>query len=381
MTGIIGGALGRLSPRRLAPKNPKRILLLKPCCIGDVVLTTPLLTALRRGYPDAAIDWLVGTWSAGAVAAHPALARVIDGGPRANPASTLSGLFRLVRQMRRGQYDLLIAPERSPLISLAALLSGIPKRAGLDSAGRGFGYTVRAPIDPTTVRHEAEIYLDIARVLGLSTKGCWANIIPDNAARAQIERILATRVPTDAPLVIVHPGGGVNPGMVLTAKRWPPERFAELGKMVANSVNGHIIVLGSHDDLAVTRATIGAFDDSASAHLTDLTGQLTLPQIAALAALPRVALYIGNDNGIAHLAAAAGARLLMIFGPSDPRRYAPFVPPEKAAYVWRPVRVPDAGVVAGIDAAFDWERDGVSVAEAWGKARSLLGASHGAKPQ
>jgi ADP-heptose:LPS heptosyltransferase len=182
--------------------------------------------------------------------------------------------------------------------------------------------------------------------------------------------LISASVASDRPLVIVHPGGGVNPGMSLASKRWPTDRIADLTRRVADSTNGVIIVIGSESDKPSTQAVI----ETLQAHtpVVDLTGSLTLPQIAALAGLPTVALYIGNDTGTAHLAAAAGARTLMIFGPSDPRRYAPFVPPEQAAYAWRPVSVPDRGVAAGGMTGFDWERDGVTVAEAWVQAQRLL---------
>ncbi|MFN8419283.1 MAG: glycosyltransferase family 9 protein, partial [Anaerolineae bacterium] len=85
----------------------------------------------------------------------------------------------------------------------------------------------------------------------------------------------------------------------------------------------------------------------------------------------RAEIYLGNDNGVAHLAAASGGKVLMIFGPSDPRRYAPFVPPDRARFAWRPVELPDRGVAAG-NVTFSWERDGVSVDEAWEQVRQLL---------
>ncbi len=349
-----------------------RIALLKPCCIGDVVLATALLAAIRRGYPDATIDWLVGSWSAAVVADHPALNRVSDLGAGANPARTPRGLAKLIRTLRAGHYDLLLVPDRSRWLSLAALLSGIPCRVGLDSAGRGFGYTRRAVIDPHEIRNEADIYLDLARALGLAVDGCWANVTPTPDAIANVRLALQAKAPSALaqPLVIVHPGGGVNPGMTLISKRWPPGRVADLTQRVADSTNGVIIVIGSASDKPNTQAVIEALPRTAE--VVDLTGALTLPQIVALAGLPNVALYIGNDTGTAHLAAAAGARTLMIFGPSDPRRYGPFVPPEHAAYAWRPVSVPDRGVAAGGMAGFDWERDGVTVAEAWVPVERLL---------
>ncbi len=350
-------------------REPARILILKPCCIGDIIFTTPLLSALRRGYPAASIDWAVGSWSAAAIVGHPMLHRVIDTGARSNPAATPRGLLKLVRLLRAGRYDLLVVPDRSRWLSLAALLSGTPTRVGLDSGGRGFGYTRRAPIDPRQVRHESEIYLDLARILGLQTADCWAQVGIEAAAQDAVVRLLADIVPPNQPLIMVHPGGGVNPGMTLTSKRWPPDRFAELARHVADFTKGFIIILGSEGDRAAIDQITKALSQTPS---LNVAGQLTMPQIAAMAALPRTALYIGNDNGIAHLAAAAGAQTLMIFGPSDPRRYAPFVPTERAAVAWRSVDVPAEGVAGGGIAGFDWERDGVSVAEAWQQAVRLL---------
>ncbi len=346
-----------------------RIALLKPCCIGDIVLTTPLLCALRRAYPDSPIDWWAGSWSLPVVKGHPSLTGVVDTGPLANPASNPGSLLMLIRSLRAGHYGLLVVPDRSRLISLAALLSAIPQRVGLDSGGRGFGYTLRVPVDPKKPRHEAEIYLDLARALHIPTGGCWANVTPRADAAAHLRMRLEKEIPGGRPLILVHPGGGVNPGMSLPAKRWPAERFAALAVRAAGHIGGHVILLGGAQDGALTgsvRQSLGELPFS------DFTGQLTIPEIAALAADPRTALYVGNDNGIAHMAAAAGARVLMVFGPSDPIRYAPFVPPARAAVAWHPIRVPEGGVAAGGAPDFDWERDGVTVSEAWEKTLPLL---------
>ncbi|MCA9906895.1 MAG: hypothetical protein KC547_23730, partial [Anaerolineae bacterium] len=168
--------------------NFKRILLVLPCCIGDVVLATATLQALRRAYPAAQIAWAVGTWSKAAIEQHPLLDAIVDTGPEALPMQTPGGLWRFVRQIRAGDYDLLVSLVRSPLMSVAALLSGIPNRAGIDSAGRGFGYTIRVSIDPQVRRHEAEIYLDVARALGIDTENCYANISVPSDARSIITR-------------------------------------------------------------------------------------------------------------------------------------------------------------------------------------------------
>ena len=123
--------------------QPKRVVLILPCCIGDVVMATATLQALRRGWPEAHITWAVGGWSKQAVDHHPLLDAILDTGPAALPVKSPHGFVRFVSQLRGGHFDLAVSLVRSPLMSLAVRLSGIPQRAGLDSAGRGFGYNLR----------------------------------------------------------------------------------------------------------------------------------------------------------------------------------------------------------------------------------------------
>ena len=330
-------------------------------------MATALLQAIRRAYPQATIDWAVGSASLGAIGTHPDLHRVLHTGKHANPASRPRDLLRLVRLLRSHAYDLLVVPDRSPLLGLASLFSGIPHRAGLDSAGRGFAYTTRAPINPHDIRHEADIYLDVARALNIDVHDCWVNVPPSADSLTFADQCLVKHNLLPQRFMIVHPGGGVNAGMSMIQKRWPADRFANLADRLASTYDLQIVVIGSASD----QATIAEFKSHLKHPIVDLTEQLMLPITGALAS--RSALYIGNDNGVAHLAAASGSKVLMIFGPSDPRRYAPFVPPDRARAVWRKVELPSAGVSAGTPLSFSWERDGVTFDEAWDAANALIG--------
>src|SRR5262249_44863204 len=148
------------------------------------------------------------------------------------PVKNVGGFLRFVRQLRAGHFDLAVSLVRSPLMSLAVALAGIPYRAGLDSAGRGFGYNIRTPIDPDQPRHEGDIYLDAARALGLDVNECWANIPVKQADRKTIQKLRAERC-NASKLIAIHPGGGRNPGMVMDAKRWPAENFAALAERLS----------------------------------------------------------------------------------------------------------------------------------------------------
>src|SRR5258706_14664903 len=129
----------------------RRIALIKPCCIGDVIMATALLTALQRGYPDADIDWIVGSSAASALRGHPDLRNVIDSGPRANPAARPDSLLRLVNILRHANYDLAVVPDRSALLGVAVLLAGIPRPLGLNRGGTGVTFNFKKPIAPFVV--------------------------------------------------------------------------------------------------------------------------------------------------------------------------------------------------------------------------------------
>jgi ADP-heptose:LPS heptosyltransferase len=344
--------LSRLLPTRPPPSDPRRIVLILPCCIGDVVLATATLKALRRAYPQAHITWAVGTWSKAGVENHPLLDAIMDTGNEALPVRSVGGLLRFVGQLRAGNFDLAVSLVRSPLMSAALLLSRIPYRAGVDSAGRGFGYTVRAAVDPNAPRHEAEVYLDVVRALGKDASDCYANVpVRDADAETVREKLKAQGVMGD--FIVVNPAGGSNPGMAMDVKRYPPEPLAELTNRLAARLSAQLVLLGGPKDAALVSAVQARLDAPAVAFV----GDLSFGEIAALAAEAR--LYVGNDTGLTHLAAAAGAKTVMILGPTDPRRYAPFAP--NALALWQPAAVAAGGVTAGTPEDWDWSRDGIGV--------------------
>ncbi len=343
--------LSRFTSQKPPPPNPQRILLIRPCCIGDVVLATASLQALRRAYPQAHMTWAVGSWSKRAIEHHPDIDAFLDAGDSDMPVRSVSEFWRFVRQLRAGQYDLAILLVRSPLMSLALQMSGIPYRVGLDSEGRGFGYTIRVPVDPNEAKHEAEIYLETVRAIGGNTQDCRANIpILDSAIQTIQDHKLPER------FIVIHPGGGSNPGMVMSSKRWLPQNFAQLGEQLSQSYDAELILIGGPHD--------GAIVDAVQKHLSQpartFIGELSFAEIGALA--EQALLYIGNDSGLTHLAAASGGKTVMIFGPSDPRRYAPFT--DDSLALWKPYDL-QGGVSERVHGDWDWERDGIDVETAF----------------
>jgi len=282
-------------------------------------MTTPLLEVLQRSYPEARITYVAGTWSKVIVEHHPAVSTVINCGTVGIPGRYhLKDYFRLALLLRRHHFDLAFVLDRSPLMTLLPWFAGIPRRVGPDSLGRGFSLTDRVPVStsPQQLQHQAEIYFDLARAIGLSADHPRMRFVTTQEERQTI--------PPDTRLrVAVFPGGGSNPGMELTAKRWPLERYHEMVYKLVNERNAHVLLIGGPDDKALTSALLDGLDVPAGT-ITNLAGKTSFGELAAY--IEASALFIGNDSSPMHLAAAVGTPVIAIFGPTSPQEYGPYPP-------------------------------------------------------
>ncbi|MCB0216886.1 MAG: glycosyltransferase family 9 protein [Chloroflexi bacterium] len=366
-SGSRGGPAGSGSP------DPWRVLILKPCCLGDVLLATPLAAALSSA--SARLDWAVDAHSRPALAGNPQIDACLDASHCIRGDLRLGALLRLAGRIRRRRYDAVFVPDRSPLLSWVARLSGAPLRVGLASGWRGFGYTHRVPAPPDRIRHEAELYLDLARAIGIDPGPPRMVFEASPAARARALSLWAPDAARGADLgrrrVAIHPGGGVNPGMALLEKRWPVDRFARLAARLMDRANVDVCLLGGPGDRPVVDALLAGLgsDRPRQGRLLDLCGQLTLDEAAAV--IEGCALYVGNDSGLAHLAAAVGTPALVLFGPTDPARYGPL--PGRG----RAIGASEPGAPAARLAAARGSRaiDGIDLEAVWRAATELLEAT------
>jgi len=168
-------------------------------------------------------------------------------------------------------------------------------------------------------------------------------------------------------VVAVHPGGGVNPGMALSAKRWPPERFARLADALIEG-GARVVLVGGPGDKPIAEAIKAAM----RRRPLDLTGKLSWGQLGAL--LEGVDLFVGHDTGATHLAVAVGAPVVAIFGPSDPRVYGPYR--GRSVVLWHQVGCNPCLVRGRWNASCRRFRciEAVTVEEVLEAARSLLSA-------
>lgn len=294
---------------------PRRILVIKPGSLGDVLLAGAALASLRKGYPCAEIVHMVGSWARPAAAGSPNVDALLDCGLVGTPgAYSLRQYARIVRRIRGRGFDAAVVLDRSPLMALLPWLAGIGLRAGLDSGGRGFALNYRAPVAPA--RHEGELYLDVVRRIGLPAVRPETWFDPPADARARVGGLLAGK--GLAGFLTVAPGGGVNPGARRPDKRWSAAGFARIARR-ARAEMGLLPVLvgdaGDADAVSAVRA------DLSGGPLLDLSQKLGFAEVGAL--LAQTDGFVANDSAVAHLGAAVGASGVAIYTATDPAIYGP----------------------------------------------------------
>ncbi len=286
-------------------------MVIKPCCIGDVVQATAVVQALKQRWPALVCTVATNATSAPVVRAHPAVSGIIDAGnPGVRSLSGWRSTVRLWRNLCAGMFDLAVVPDRSPVLAAVTFLARIPVRVGLDSGGRGRLYTFR--VAPAPDEHELYQAGQLVKLLGIET-------LPSptfHASEAACKEAATLVAPfAGRPIALVAPGGGENAGTTMTNKRWTPQGFAS----VANSLRtgGYVVlVVGGPGDVEVASQVVAS-----SPGAINLAGQLPLDVAGALQG--QAAVFVGNDSGLSHLAAAAGCPTVAIFGPTSPSLYAP----------------------------------------------------------
>ena len=280
-------------------------------------MTTPLLEVIRHNYPKATITYVTGTWSKAIVEHHPAVNSVLDCGTVGIPGRYhLRDYRKIVRQVRQDRFDLAFVLDRSPMLTLLPWFAGIPWRVGPDSLGRGFSLTDKVPVSTslTHLQHQAEIYLDLARALGLSIGDPHMRFVPTSE---EIQGVIQS----PCLQIAVFPGGGSNPGMELTAKRWPLPRYKALVRKLVHELDAQVLLIGGPDDATLNQSLLEGLDLPAGS-VINLAGKTSFGQLAAQ--LQACALFIGNDSSPMHLAAAVDIPVIAIFGPTSPQEYGPY---------------------------------------------------------
>ncbi len=386
--GTAAGLVGlpwRVRPGRgkvvpLSSPNLKRVVFIKPCCMGDLLMATPAFAALRKSLPDAHTALSVGDWARPAVANNPNLDTLIDATVSGND-NLLASYMRLARYIRRGHYGTALVLDRSPILNAVPYMARVPVRAGLDSEGRGIALTNPVPCPPKSVRHEVEWYLDVVRALGIDapSESAYLEFYPTEddkkVAGQALSHVLGEAGETDAGIVALHLGGGSNPGMNLPAKRWQPERWAQVADWIAETYEASIVLLGGpgEQDREAAEVFKAALFPATRPYIADLVGKLEWGEIGAL--LHRCNLFIGHDTGAMHLATAMRTPVVAVFGPSNPARFGPWDPSGRSIAVAPKWVATDAEALRRAAQSGEQYHDMVTAEEVWAAVQKAYGRS------
>lgn len=290
----------------------ERILLVQLADIGDLVLTTPAIAALREARPGAQLD-LLASEHALPLAPDKLIDRQIPfyrGGANASRDFFSRRNLRLLPQLRRQEYDAIVFFHHFTFRAgvfkfwLLAIASGARRVIGLRNHNIGF-LTDYVADEGFGARHQAQYWLDLAALLG-------ANNCP---RRAQVKRetLSSAAFPASGePTVVVHTGSGGYS----KARRWSAAGFAAVAQGLQAQCGAEIVLVGKPEDDGQL------VEDLLERKPINLAGKTTLAQLAAVIA--RADLFIGADSGVMHIAAAAGTPVISIFGPSNPEAWRPW---------------------------------------------------------
>jgi heptosyltransferase-1 len=282
----------------------RRVALLKPSALGDIIHALPVAHALRCRFPDAEIFWVVNRDYAPLLHRQPDITACIE----FDRHGGLRRYLNLLHDLRRKQFDLVIDLQGLLRTGLMALVCAPARRVGLSNAREGshWCYTDVVPIPRPRETHAVDQYWHVAEALGVGGEPKLFRLTLDESARAWAHAIWS-RWPR--PWLVVAPGARWQ------TKRWPTSYFAEL----LQHFGGPAILVGSTSEGYLAQAVAANYRGPT----VNLAGRTTLPQLAALLSLADVVL--ANDTGPMHLAVALGRKVVVPYTCTQIARHGPYV--------------------------------------------------------
>jgi ADP-heptose:LPS heptosyltransferase len=340
-----------------------RIAIFKIGAIGDSLLSTPLIRQLRRKYPNAVIDYIIGQTAAYTLTENKNLDEIIRFDETLFFRKDFLSWIRLIYLIRKRNYDTIFVLDKHKGCILTAYLTGIKNRVGFDRLGKE-GKLLTHKAYYGNDKHEIYYYLDLLKVAGLRPdySDVYMDLNIDNSSLSYAKSFWKKNMLVKKKVITLCPGGGNNPGESTGIRNWPVENYAALanaliskgyvvlliggksdifiGKRLLSMVDKNMGTAGIIDQRGITgrRSGIGSSIESGTGlsrrmkgQIYSLIGCLSLHKSAAVMA--KCKYIVCNDSGPMHIAAAVNRKVISIFGPTNPARKAPLWNESKA--IWK----------------------------------------------
>ncbi|MGD0336649.1 MAG: lipopolysaccharide heptosyltransferase II [Candidatus Omnitrophota bacterium] len=293
----------------------KRILIVRTDRIGDVLLSTPVIKALRSYYPDAYISMMVSSYAKDIVEGNPYLDEVIVYDKDKEHKSWWRS-FGFTQELKIKKFDLALMLHPTNRVHLVTFFAGIKKRVGYN---RKLGFLLTDRLEHSKQRgekHEAEYNFDLLRYLGIEAqeKELFMPLRKESEEKVN-DLFKQMQIKDTDTLLAIHPGASCP------SKIWPCERFAEVADKLVEKYGFKVLVVAGPKDIRLAESVIKNMHHPS----INLAGKSSVSQLASI--LKRCRLFISNDSGPVHIATAVGTPVIAIFGRSQaglsPKRWGP----------------------------------------------------------
>ncbi len=308
----------------------KKILIINPYGIGDVLFTTPIIRNLRMAYPKAFIAYLANGRTADFLGANRDLNKVFVydrdlfvKAYRQNPLTFWQKWLGLIHDIRRERFEVVFDLSLNSTFGFLAWAGAIKKRIGYNYRGRGNFLNYAIALTGFEDKHVVDYFLDLLKFVEVPVMDRHLSLsIPAADIQWAREWLVKNKVDDAKPLVAVFPGGGASWGSQARYRLWGAANYAHLVDKIIDNFDAAIILLGDPKDEDLCREVAR----TARSQVHVAVGQTSLWGLAALFKQCRTAVI--NDAGSVHMAVAVGLKAVSIYGPVDPNVYGPYPPEE-----------------------------------------------------
>ncbi len=300
----------RVSGHKPIDKNKiHRILIRTTNWVGDLVMTTPAIEAVRMNFPESSLTVLARPWVAPLLENLPAVNQVLPLETGNWYFSRAVEIIKTARLLRKMKFDMAIIFQNAFEAALLSYLGGVRFRIGYNTDGRGFLLSHSVIRNEEILRvHQVEYYLSLLKAMGWQAESRDPRLFVAEKDRKVIHSLLSSKgIGQDHLLLGLSPGAVYGP-----AKRWPAERFAAVGDWAADRWGAKIVVMGSQGEMDICEAV----GHSMKHDPVNLCGRTRLGE--AMALIERCQFFVTNDSGLMHIGAALDVPMVALFGSTDP---------------------------------------------------------------